>query len=460
MVTKTSDHRVVIVGGGFGGLPACRILGGEKGIDVTLLDRRNHHLFQPLLYHVATGILSEGEIAIPLRQVVRRYANVKVELAEVTGFDLVKRIVHAKSPFHDPVEVSYDSLIVAAGVNQSYFGHDGLALYAPGMKTLDDALELRRRIFGAFEMAEVTSDPGEKTAWLTFVVVGAGPTGVELAGQMRELAVRSLKDNFRTFEPSDVRVLLLDGGKEPLATFGNQLSSKATKMLEQLGVESKMGARVTDIDTHGVLVETEDGQEHIEARVVVWAAGVQASPLAAMLAHASGAETDRSGRIATLPDLTLPDHPEVFAVGDMVTLNNLPGVAEVALQGSLHAANTIKRRLKGKDTKPYKYRDLGSIAAIGRFKAICSVRGLHLSGFPAWLVWLFVHLAFTNGFGNRFTNLWHWFWAMVGRTRPERIFSVAHTGGDLSTPESVRPIVQPAPFPAVGADPSVPPGSA
>ena len=328
------------------------------------------------------------------------------------------------------------------------------------MKTLDDALELRRRIFGAFEMAEVTTDAAEKKAWLTFVVVGAGPTGVELAGQMRELAVRSLKDNFRTFEASSVRVLLLDGGKEPLATFGDKLSGEATKMLEHLGVELKMGARVTDIDAHGVVVETEKGNEHIEARVVVWAAGVQASPLASMLAQASGAETDRSGRIATLPDLTLPGHPEVFAVGDMVTLNNLPGVAEVALQGSLHAANTIKRRLKGKDTRPYKYRDLGSIAAIGRFKAICSVKGLHLRGFPAWVVWLFVHIAFTNGFGNRLTNLWHWFWAMVGRTRPERIFSVAHTGGDLSTPETVRSIIQPTPFPAVGAEPAAPPGSA
>ncbi len=445
-------HRVVVVGGGFGGLPACRVLGGYKGVEVTLIDRRNHHLFQPLLYHVATGILSEGEIATPLRQVLRRYDNVTVELAEVTGFDLDQRIVLAKSPFHDPVEVPYDTLIVAAGVNQSYFGNDALALHAPGMKTLDDALELRRRIFGSFEMAEVTTDPSEKQAWLTTVVVGAGPTGVEVAGQIRELAVRSLHRNFRTFDASSVRVLLLDGGKEPLATFGDRLSDKARAMLEKAGVELRMGCRVTSIDAQGVDYETETGAQRVDARVAVWAAGVQASPLAALLGEATGATVDRGGRIETLPDLTLPEHPEVFAVGDMVSVNGLPGVAEVALQGSLHAANTIKRRLHGKDTKPYKYRDLGSIAAIGRFKAICSVGKLRLSGFVAWLVWLFVHLAFTNGFSNRISALWSWFWAMVGRNRKQRIFSVAHTGGDLGTPESVRSIIQPAPFPEINIE--------
>jgi NADH dehydrogenase len=447
-MTSKPRHRVVVVGGGFGGLPACRFL-GRKPVDVTLLDRRNHHLFQPLLYHVATGILSEGQIAVPLRETLHRYENIRVELAEVTGFDLDRRVVFAKSPLHDPVEVPYDSLIVAAGANQSYFGHDELALFAPGMKTLDDALELRRRIFGAFEMAETTTDPTEQQAWLTVVVVGAGPTGVEIAGQIRELAVRSLRRNFRTFDPSTVRVLLMDGGTAPLATFGDRLSARAATALEKLGVELRMGSRVTGIDGEGVDVETSSGTERVAARIVIWAAGVQASPLAAMLAEASGAETDRAGRIATLPDLTLPGHPEVFAAGDMVTLNGLPGVAEVAMQGSLHAANTIVRRLDGKDTKPYKYRDLGSVAAIGRFRAICSVRRLRLSGFPAWIVWLFVHLTFLNGFGNRLTTVWTWFWAMVGRTRRERIFSVAHTGGDLSTPESLRATISPNPFPAV-----------
>jgi NADH dehydrogenase len=440
-------HRVVVVGGGFGGLPACRFLGRFPQVEVTLLDRRNHHLFQPLLYHVATGILSSGQIAPPLRQVLRNHKNVRVELAEVTGFDLDRRVVHAQSPFHPPIEVPYDSLIVAAGVNQSYFGHDELALFAPGMKTIDDAHELRRRIFGAFEMAEVTSDPDERRAWLTVVVVGAGPTGVELAGQVRELAERSLRGNFRSFDPSAVRVVLLDAGKEPLATFGDNLSQRATDMLERLGVEIHMGSRVTGIDFEGVEVETDHGTERIPAHVAVWAAGVEASPLAAILAKASGAETDRSGRIATLPDLTLPGHPEVFAVGDMVTLNDLPGVAEVAMQGSLHAANTILRRLEGKPAAPFKYRDLGSVAAIGRFQAICSVRGLRLSGLPAWIVWFFVHLAFLSGFGNRFNTMIRWLRAMVGKTRVERTFSVTHTGGDISAPASVRAILAPNPFP-------------
>jgi NADH dehydrogenase len=442
-------HRVVVVGGGFGGLPACRYLGEHRQVEVTLLDRRNHHLFQPLLYQVATGILSSGQIAPPLRQVLRNHKNVRVELAEVTGFDLHRRVVHAQSPFHPPIEVPYDSLIVAAGVSQSYFGHDELALFAPGMKTIDDAHELRRRIFGAFEMAEVTSDPDERRAWLTIVVVGAGPTGVELAGQVRELAERSLHGNFRNFEPSSVRVVLLDAGAEPLATFGDHLSQRATDILERLGVEIHMRSRVTGIDFDGVDVETEHGAERIPAHVAVWAAGVEASPLAAILAKASGAETDRSGRIATLPDLTLPGHPEVFAVGDMVTLNNLPGVAEVAMQGSLHAANTILRRLEGKPAATFRYRDLGSVAAVGRFQAICSVRGLRLSGFPAWIVWFFVHLGFLNGFGNRFTTMLQWFRAMVGKTRVERTFSVTHTGGDISAPPSVRAILTPNPFPEV-----------
>ena len=436
-------HRVVVVGGGFGGLPACRLL-GRKPVDVTLLDRRNHHLFQPLLYHVATGILSEGQIAVPIRQALRRRKNVRVELAEVTGFDLDRRVVIARPPLRDPVEVPYDSLIVAAGVGQSYFGHDEFAVYAPGMKTLDDALELRRRIFGAFEMAEVAADDEARVQWLTVVIVGAGPTGVELAGQVRELAVRSLRRNFRAFDPASVRVVLLDAGKEPLAAFGDRLSMRASRALEKLGVELRMASRVTGVDASGVDVETEAGAERIAARTVVWAAGVQASPLAKMLADASGAETDRAGRIATLPDLTLPGHPEVFAVGDMVTLNGLPGVAEVAMQGSLHAANTIVRRLKGKSTKPYTYRDVGSVAAIGRFRAICSVRGLRLSGFPAWVVWLFVHLAFLNSFSNRMAAVWRWFWAMVGSTRHERIFSVAHTGGDLSAPATIRASAFPA----------------
>jgi NADH dehydrogenase len=439
-------HQVVIVGGGFGGLFATRLL-GKKDVDVTLIDRRNHHLFQPLLYQTATGLLSPGQIAPALRHTVRKAKNVQVQLAEVTGFDLERRMVQAHYLGHEPVEYSYDSLIVSAGVTQSYFGHDEFAQFAPGMKTLDDALELRRRILGAFEMAEMTADPTEKQKWLTTVVVGAGPTGVELAGQIRELAVRSLQGEYRTFEASTMRVILVDGGTHPLATFGDMLSAKTARTLEKLGVELHMEARVVGVDAGGVDVQGQDATSRIEARTTIWAAGVQASPLAALLAQASGAELDRSGRIKVLPDLTLPGHPEVFAVGDMASLNDLPGVAEVAMQGGLHSARTVLRRLKGKHTKPFTYRDLGSVATIGRFRAVVSVKGIHLSGFPGWLVWMFVHLAFLSGFGSRATTMLRWLRSMIGRSRVERNFSVSHTGGDLSLPESTLRLVQPSPFP-------------
>ena len=443
-------HRVVVVGGGFGGLVATRYL-GHTDVDVTLVDRRNHHLFQPLLYQVATGMLSPGQIAPPLRHIVRKLKNVRVELAEVTGFDLEARVVHAENPVsRDPVDIPYDSLIVAAGVTQSYFGHDEFARYAPGMKTIDDARELRRRIFGAFEMAETIDDPKEQAKFLTIVIVGAGPTGVELAGQVRELATRCLRGEFRSINASDVRVLLLDGGKEPLATFGHRLSRKATSELEKVGVELRMGARVVGVDAAGVDVADGDGnRSRIDAYTTIWAAGVQASPLAAELAKAAGAEVDRAGRIEVLPDLTLPGHPEVFAIGDMTSLDNLPGVAEVAMQGGLHAANSIRRRLKGEPVQPFKYRDLGSVATIGRFRAIATVKGRRFSGFAGWLIWFFVHLAFLTGFGDRFTTMIRWLRSMIGRGRAEREFSVAHTGGDLSLPENVRAVVQPAPFPNV-----------
>lgn len=416
---------------------------------MTLIDRRNHHLFQPLLYQMATGMLAPGQIAPALRHVVRREDNVRVQLAEVVGFDLERRIVHATAAGRMAMDYPYDSLIVAAGASQSYFGHDEFAFFAPGMKTLDDALELRRRIYGAFEVAEMTDDVIEQGHWLTVVVVGAGPTGVELAGQVRELATRSLRGEFRTFESSSVRVVLVDGGSEPLATFGDQLSGKATKALERLGVELRMGSRVVGVDAGGVDIEGADGPGRIDARTTIWAAGVEASPLAGMLADASGATVDRAGRIGVLPDLTLPGHPEVFAVGDMVTLDDLPGVAEVAMQGGLHAANTVLRRLKGEETKQFRYRDLGSVATIGRFRAIVSVKGIHLSGFPGWLVWMFVHLAFLTGFGNRLSTMLKWLRSMIGRGRAEREFSSAHTGGDLSLPDQVRREVEPTLFPVV-----------
>jgi NADH:ubiquinone reductase (H+-translocating) len=286
------------------------------------------------------------------------------------------------------------------------------------------------------------------------VIVGAGPTGVEIAGQIRELASRSLRGEFRSFDPAAVRVLLVDGGKEPLATFGDRLSAAAARQLRHLGVELMMGARVTNVDAFGVDVQTSDGTERIAAHTVVWAAGVQASPLAAQLAEATGAEVDRTGHVAALPDLTLPGHPEVFVVGDMVTLDGLPGVAEVAMQGSLHAANTIARRLRGEThAVPFRYRDLGSVATIGRFRAVCSFWRFRLSGLPAWFVWMFVHLAFLNGFGSRLSTMGRWLMSMVGRTRTERVFSVAHTGGDLSAPDAARAKLLPAPFPALQESP-------
>jgi NADH:ubiquinone reductase (H+-translocating) len=443
-------HRVVIVGGGFGGLPAARRL-GPAPVDVTIIDRRNHHLFQPLLYQVATGLLPPGQIAVPIRHVVRRQKNTRVELVEVTGFDLDRRVVHTSLLGAEQREIPYDSLIVAAGVGQSYFGHSGFALYAPGMKTIDDALELRRRIFGAFEMAEMTADPQERARWLTIAIVGAGPTGVELAGQVRDLATRSLRGEFRSFDPSSVRVVLLDGGEAPLATFGEELSGRAAKELEHLGVELRMGARVVGVDIAGVdYTDAAGGKSRLDAYTTVWAAGVEASPLAKELALACGAEQDRAGRIAVQPDLTLPGHPEVFVVGDMMALDKLPGVAEVAMQGGLHAANTIVRRLRGKEGVPFKYRDLGTAATVGRFRSVVDFKGIHLSGFPGWVVWAFIHLAFINGFGNRFGTIVKWTRSFVGRARPEREFSVKHTGGDLSLPGDVGAVVQPAPAPLLG----------
>jgi NADH dehydrogenase len=419
----SDPHRVVIVGGGFGGLFAARTL--RRGpIEVTLVDRHNHHLFQPLLYQVATGILSEGEIAPPIRSVLRRQRNLRVELAEVSGFDLEARRLTATRPDGKPFSIPYDSLIVAAGAGQSYFGHDEFSRWAPGMKTINDALELRGRILGAFEMAALEPDPDQQREWLTFVVVGGGPTGVEIAGQIGELSRRVLKDDFRKIDPTSARILLFDGGKAILAGFGDRLSAKGARGLERLGIEIHTESIVTSIDRDGVVVRSGDDEQRIAARTKIWAAGVQASPLAGMLGEASGAEVDRAGRVAVLSDCTLPGHPEVFAIGDMMSLDGLPGVAEVAMQQGLHASNTIKRRLRGQETKDFRYRDLGSMATISRFSAVVSFKGIRLSGFLGWLVWLFVHLAFLTGFKNRFATVGRWAIAFIGSGRPQRTITM------------------------------------
>jgi len=422
-MTLKRRHRVVIVGSGFGGLFAAKSLArAPDTVQVTLISRTNHHLFQPLLYQVATGILSEGQIAPATREILKKKKNVSVELAEVTGFDLEGRHVTAVQPGGRLVNFAYDSLIVAAGAGQSYFGHEEYAVWAPGMKTLADALDHRARIFGAFEMAELEDDPEIRQAWLTFAVVGGGPTGVEIAGQISELSRRSLKHNFRRFDPGQVRVLLFDGGREILATFGDNLSSKATRELEKIGVEIHLHSIVTHIDADGVDVKGPQGLvQHFSTKTKVWAAGVSASPLAKMLAHATGAQCDRAGRIKVEPDCSLPGHPEVFAVGDMMNCNNLPGVAEVALQSGLHAAHVIRNRVRnGAQSIPWQYWDLGSMAAVDRRSAVLSAHGVRLSGRIAWLVWLIVHITFMTGFKNRFTALIHWFLCFVGTGRLER----------------------------------------
>jgi NADH:ubiquinone reductase (H+-translocating) len=423
-MADASPHRVVIIGGGFGGLFAAKFL-RRAPVAITLIDRANHHTFQPLLYQLATGILSEGAVAPPLRSVLRKHANVLVELADVTGFDLEAKTVTAARPLGAPLSVPYDSLIVAAGATGSYFGHDEFARFAPGMKTVDDALELRARIFGAFEMAEMAEDPDAQRVWLTFAVIGAGPTGVEMAGQIAELSRRALKNNFRRIDPASAQVLLFDGGEEPLATFGDKLCAKATSEIERTGVELRMRTRVTDVKPDAIVVQGAEGEERIACHTKVWSAGVQASPLAGMLAEATGAGTDRAGHIAVLPDCTLPEHPEVFVVGDMMSLNGLPGVAEVAMQSGIHAAGTIKRRLRGDtSTKPFVYRDLGSMATISRFRAIVSFKGIKVGGFIGWLMWAFVHLTFLTGFKNRWIALFKWLSAFVGKSRDERTITM------------------------------------
>jgi NADH dehydrogenase len=419
----SNPHRVVIVGGGFGGLFAARRL-RRAPVHVTLVDRHNHHLFQPLLYQVATGILSEGEIAPPIRSVLHRQKNAEVELAVVDGFDLEKREVSGTRVDGSGIELPYDSLIVAAGAGGSYFGHDEFSRWAPGMKTINDALELRGRILGAFEMAELEEDPEKRRAWLTFVVVGGGPTGVEIAGQIAELSRRVLKNDFRVIDPRSARILLFDGGKAVLATFGDRLSGKAAKGLKDLGVELHMSSIVTDVDRDSVVVKSGDEERRISTHTKVWAAGVEASPLARMLGEATGAEVDRAGRVSVFPDCTLPGHPEVFAIGDMMSQGDLPGVAEVAMQQGIHASSTILHRLRGKEPKPFHYRDLGSMATISRFRAVVSFKGIRLSGFLGWCVWLFVHLAFLTGFKNRLATIPRWAFTFIGNGRPQRTITM------------------------------------
>ncbi len=416
-----SRHRVVIIGSGFGGLNAARSL-KRADVDVTLISKTTTHLFQPLLYQVATGILSEGDVAPTTRLVLRKQKNVRVLWGEVSAIDLKAKTVTSHL-MGMQTETPYDSLIVAAGAQQSYFGHDEYAAFAPGMKSIDDALELRGRILGAFEAAEVATDPAERKRRLTFVVVGAGPTGVELAGEIVQLAERTLAGAFRTITPSECRVILLDAAPAVLPPMGEKLGLKAQRRLTKMDVEIQLNAMVTAVDYMGITVKDKDGTERrIECACKVWAAGVAASPLGAMIAEQSdGTETDRAGRVIVEPDLTVKGHPYVFVVGDLMSVPDVPGMAQGAIQGAHYVTALIKQAVKGHDDpanrKPFKYFDKGSMALISRYSAVAKVGKLEFGGFIAWLAWLLLHLYYLIGHRNRIAAMFAWGISFLGRTR-------------------------------------------
>ncbi|BBZ49762.1 NAD(P)/FAD-dependent oxidoreductase [Mycobacterium heidelbergense] len=460
-----SRHRVVIIGSGFGGLTAAKALRRvPKGsqVDITLISKTTTHLFQPLLYQVATGILSEGEIAPATRLILRRQKNVRVLWGDVSAIDLSARTVTSHLMGMETV-TPYDSLIVAAGAQQSYFGHDEYAAFAPGMKSIDDALELRGRILGAFEAAEVTTDPAERKRRLTFVVVGAGPTGVEVAGQIVELAERTLAGAFRTIKPSDCRVILLDAAPAVLPPMGAKLGLKAQRRLEKMGVEVQLNAMVTAVDYMGITIKEKDGGERrIECACKVWAAGVQASELGKMIAEQSdGTEIDRAGRVLVEPDLTVKGHPYVFVVGDLMSVPGVPGMAQGAIQGAKYATAIVKQALKGKDDpanrKPFRYFDKGSMATVSRFSAVAQVGKLEFGGFIAWLAWLVLHVYYLVGHKNRFTAVLAWLISFLGRGRGQMAITSqmvyarvvtqwmeAHTQGVLAAAEEAEDAEQKA----------------
>lgn len=450
MNDQATTGSVVIIGGGFGGLFAARAL-RDAAASITLIDRTAQHVFQPLLYQCATGILSEGQIATPLRQLLRKHRNLRTIAAEAVDVDVAGHRVICERPGAQRLEVGYDHLIVAAGVQQSYFGHDEFAALAPGMKSISDVLTIRRRVFGAFEMAETADDAAERQHWLTFALVGAGPTGVELAGQIRELATKTLRDEYRRARPEDARVLLFDGGSEPLGVFGDKLSGRAAAELQKLGVELHMGSIVTHIDRDGLVARDHDGNEsRHDAATVLWTAGVEAPPIAEALAKATGAERDRAGRILVQDDLTIKGHPEISVIGDMMSLRELPGVAEVAMQSGLYAGRRIRLEVEGKsETRPFKYRDLGSAAYVARGRAVVSAGPLHLSGLPGWFAWLLIHIAFLTGFRNRITALLTWAVAFTRDVRKERAYTTRAVG-------IVQDVYQPASSAAAGTAPRPP----
>ncbi len=427
------SHRVVVIGGGFGGLRAIQHL-RRADVEITLIDRRNFHLFQPLTYQVATGALSPGEVAYPLRAIFTSDANVRVMLAQVDRFDLeARQVLLSDVPGLEaaPRSVSYDTLIVAAGSSYSYFGHEHWRRYAAEVKTLESAIAVRAQILRAFEAAEMMTDPDGRRAELTFVIVGAGPTGVEMAGQIAELARDTLRHDFRAIDPTTARVILVDALDRVLSGFPDSLSRRAERSLARLGVTTTVNRTVVDVDAESVTVADPDGAtERIASRTVIWAAGVTASSLAGQLGERSGAETDRAGRLTVEADLTLPGHPEVIALGDMVRVRGAdgapvtyPGVAPVAIQQGHYAAKVVANRLQGRQTEPFHYFDKGNLATIGRGRAVAQVKFLKLSGLPAWLVWLVVHLWYLIGFQNRLLVLIKWSISFLTHGRSARIIS-------------------------------------
>jgi NADH dehydrogenase len=440
-MTPPSPHenpkpRIVIVGCGFGGLEAARAL-REAPVEITLVDRTNHHLFQPLLYQVATAGLSAPAIAAPVRHLFRKQANVTSLLAEVVSIDAVARRVHLS----DDGALPYDHLIVAAGATHSYFGRDEWARFAPGLKTLDDAFEIRRRILLAFEAAEKESDPQRRAAWLTFVVIGGGPTGVEMAGTLAEIARQTLPGEFRRIDPASARVLLVEGSPRVLQAMPQELSQRAREQLEKLGVEVRTDARVTAVDARGIEVKSGSSPHpagtdsyRIDSKCVIWAAGVAASPLGRQVAATTGVETDRAGRVVVQPDLSLPGHPEISVVGDLAAATSyleghepraVPGVSPAAKQMGRTAAANILRRIDGRATVPFRYRDYGNLATIGRNAAVVDLASplghFKFSGYFAWLFWLFAHIYFLIGFRNRIVVLLDWAGAYWSRQRYARV---------------------------------------
>ncbi|HYL68910.1 MAG TPA: NAD(P)/FAD-dependent oxidoreductase [Candidatus Limnocylindria bacterium] len=418
----TNRHRVVIIGGGFGGLSAARQL-KHVPVDVTLLDRCNYHLFQPLLYQVATGALSPANIAAPLRHVLKNQKNTKVLLAEATHIDAANRRVILSDG-----AVEYDTLIVATGASHQYFGHDEWEQYAPGLKTIEDATDMRSRILLAFEAAERETDPEKLRAWMTFVIVGAGPTGAELAGTLGEIANDTLRHDFRNINPSKTRIILVEGTGRVLPTYPEKLSEAARKMLTRLGVTVRTGAMVTDIENGSVTIHEGDRRETISTRTILWAAGVLASPLGRILAAEAGANLDRVGRVIVEPDLTIAGHPDIFVIGDLSNFSHqggkpLPGVAQPAIQQGQYVGKAIESRLRREKIESFHYADKGNLATIGRAKAVADLNWLRLAGWPAWMIWLFIHLLYIVQFQNRLLVLVQWAWLYITYDRSARLIT-------------------------------------